>query len=58
MTTITKFNFHTSFDLNVFEEMKLFGENIHQLDLILDSNNDMETTWMESYCQSFFSKQV
>jgi hypothetical protein len=52
MTTITESDFRASLNLDILEEMKLFGKNIHQLNLILDSNNNMETTWMEGYSQS------
>ena len=54
MTTVTESDFRAALNLNVFKQMKLLGQNIHKLNLILDGNDHMESTWMESYSQSIF----
>jgi hypothetical protein len=49
MSSITELNFSATFDLNVLSWSQCLGKNVVDNDLLLDGNDHMESTWMESY---------
>jgi hypothetical protein len=49
VSSITELNFSATFDLDTFGGSQLLRKNIVDNKLIWNTNDHMETTWMESY---------
>jgi 3-dehydroquinate dehydratase len=58
MSSITELNFSALLDLNVLEEMERLRKDVHQQDLVLNSNHNVETTWMESHSQCLLGQEL
>jgi len=58
VSTIGKLNFSYTFLLNVFENVKLSGQNIAHEHLVLKRNNKMKSAGMEGNSETLFGKGV
>ena len=54
MSSVTELDLCASFDLNVFKWLNTLGQNVVEGDLILNSHNHMESTWVECNCEGIF----
>ena len=55
MAAIAELDLSAMFDSDARVLLDTVGKDIHHLDLVLDCHQDVESTWMEGDCHSFFS---
>lgn len=58
VSTVGEFNFTDTLQTNKLECSELSAENIAHLHFILQSNNQVQPTWMESNCETLLGESV